>query len=182
MSLASHTFRFFYVRVPRTGSATYVHYLRGCFQPHLFQTEPQHASAVDLRQQFPKEWEEYRTFGFIRNPWDWLVSLFSSGVSATPGVDENWQGSRTGISHVRTNMDFETFVRQRKTGPMDWLADENAVIVDEIMRFEDLKQHWRVRASDYNPHGPYQDWYTDELANYVADRFYREVKAGGYVF
>lgn len=184
MSLASHSLRFFYVRVPRTGSATYCHYLRGCFGQLLFRTDPQHASAVELRRQFPEAWEAYRTFGFIRNPWDWLVSLYSSGVSATPGVQEAWQGNTVpGSDHrYRTNMTFDEFVRQRKTCPMDWLCDGKEVIVDEILRFEDFTMLWKIRASRQNPHPPYREWYDEKLAAYVAARFARDVEVGSYTF
>ena len=182
MSLASDKFQFIFVRVPRTGSATYYHYLRGCFDPYLIDVGSQHASAVELRGLWGEKWDQYQTFGFIRNPWDWLVSLFYSGVSATPGPAEAWQGNKTSDILCRTNMDFETFVRQRKTTPMDWLIDGKHIIVDEILRFEDFKSRWKVRVSSARGRPPYKSWYTPDLARYVGETFPLDIEIGKYVF
>lgn len=178
--------------MPRTGSTTYVHHLNAAFGPHLTQIGPQHATAAQLRDEWDPgwgcEWEELPTFGFIRNPWDWLVSVYNSGVSVTAGPPELWPGAPVEPPDApgahpgeRMNAPFDEWARQRLTTPMDWLADADGLIVTHVWRFEDMIQRTDIVKSDM-PHRPYREWYTPDLAACVAEKCRREVEIGRYVF
>lgn len=181
MSYVSFDYRFIYVRVPRTGSTTFCHYLRGTFGPTLVDASHQHATARQLRDALPEQWGEYRTFGFIRNPWHWLVSLYSSGVSAQAGdVIDHWQGNATPDPLVRTNMDWEGFVRQRVSTPVDWLVDENGeIMVDDVFIAEHFFEKWKLRANETKKKWGVW-WDDDELVEYVRHKFHREIEIGNY--
>jgi hypothetical protein len=185
MSLASEDAKFIFVRVPRTGSTTFLHYLTGAFV--LIDKGKQHASAVELRELWGAKWDEYFTFGFIRNPWDWLVSVYNSGVSVGAGIKEPWAGAPiepadTPGAHPgqRCNGTFEEWLYARQTTPADWLSDESGPIVDKIYCFEDWLPRWGVQKSAVE-HRPYIEWYNPDTLAYVEELCHREIAIGAYV-
>ncbi len=188
MCLISERYGFIYVRVPRTASTSCVYDLKQRYDDVLM-TGTQHATARELRDLWGPVWGTSFTFGYVRNPWDWLVSMYNSGVSSGAGVKEAWPGARIephdapGIHPgQRTEMAFPEWVRQRKTTPIDWLADENGgLLVKAVRRYEDFIEHASVKLSDV-PHAPYREWYDDDTARFVAARCAAEIELGGYEF
>lgn len=188
MSYISHDLRFIYVRVPRTASGTFTHYLEKFCATHAKPAGQQHASAIALAEIHAAQWPDYLTFGFIRNPWDWLVSMYHGNISASPFGKEPIPGrpQNTLSPHAapiqRVNMDFETWVRQRQSTPADWLADASGeIMVDEVRRFEDFIPDVPVKVGGKDrPH--YREWYTDDLAAYVESKCAREIEIGSYAF
>lgn len=181
--------RFIYIRVPRTGSTTLLHAIRAEYGD-VEQCGPQHISAVEARPLWGEDWDYRHKFGVIRNPWEWLVSVYNAGISssARSGIKENWPGGRVeppdapGIHPgQRMNMAFPEWVRGRKTTPADWLFDGDMPAVDEVRLFEDVIANCRERWSAM-PHSPYVDWFDDDLAEYVAGLCWREIEIGGYEF
>ena len=187
MSLASERIGFIFVRVPRTGSTSYCEHLERCFGPDLIDRGPPHASAVQLRELWGEKWGEYFTYGFIRNPWAWLVSFYNAGISESPFGKEPWAGKvvrRRGADEPleRGNATFEDWVRSRRATPIDWLSGGNGqVIVDRVYLFEDSIEGSEIHKSAVK-HAPWRDWYTPELADLVARKCCREIEIGGYRF
>ena len=186
MSLASDRIGFIFVRVPRAGSTTYSEMLRRCFGPDLIDEGGQHWSAVQLRALWGEKWDRYFTYGFIRNPWAWLVSFYNSGVSVSPFGKEPWQGSALGalrddVPVGRTNAPFDDWVHERRGTPIDWLSDETGLIVDRVYRFEDAIPGAGIHESAMK-HAPYRDWYTPALRDHVVEKCRREIEIGGYEF
>jgi len=165
-----------FVRVPRTGSTSFL------ADTGIQEIGPKHATARALRALFPQRWREAHTMGTIRNPWDWLVSVYNSGVSVGAGIKEAWQGPRRSMQDSeRVNFPFDEWVRQRQTTPMDWLADGEEIIVNEVRLFEDFIRTAKTHKSGF-AHAHYREWYSDDLADYVAGRCRREIEIGNYTF
>src|SRR3990167_450490 len=182
MSVSSETFKFIYVRIPRTGSSSFVHYLETTFGNHLQQIGCQHAAALELKSIYGQQWDEFHTFGFIRNPWDWLVSMYNANISDGARGKEPLPGGHNNGEMFRSNMPFEEWIYQRNTTPVDWLSDESGnVMVDEVRLFEGFIQQSKVRVG-MKPHSRYQDWYTPVLSQYVLHKCQREITLGGYTF
>jgi len=184
VSLASDELGFIYVRVPRTASGTFTTILKRDFGPYLIDRGSVHASAVELRAL--GNWDDCFTFGFIRNPWAWLVSMYNCGMWSGANVKERWPGNRIephdtpGIEPgQRDGMTFAKWVMLRKTTPIDWLSDTRGLIVDRVYRFEDFIRGETIREN-VEPHRDYREYYTDELAEYVAEKCKREIDTGGY--
>ncbi len=179
MSLMSVSGKFIYVRVPRTASTTHKNELARDY-PDIEQIGRPHASAWETC--LTGSWDLFHTYGYIRNPWEWLVSIYNSGVSETAGPPEKWQGTAGDNPMIRGNMSFDEWVRQRKTTPLDWLVDDKqAIIVDDVRLFEDYIKGEHELRSDV-ARAPYPEWYDDSLAAYVADRCSVEILIGNYTF
>ena len=188
MSAASETLEFIFVRVPRTGSTTFMHHLTEEFGTDLVDRGTQHAPAAILRALWGVAWERHFTFGFIRNPWDWLVSVYNSGISSGAEGKEFWPGAliepvdAPGIHPgQRMNATFGEWVRRRRTTPVDWLSIDGKLAVDRVYRFEDLIK-WATAHESAMPHAPYREWYTPDLAEFVAGKCRREILMGNYRF
>lgn len=180
MSISSETYKFIYVRVPRTGSSSFVHYLETTLK-HLKQIGRQHASAWELQPVYGHQWDEFHTFGFIRNPWEWLVSMYNANISDGAFGKEHLSGARGNHEMHRANLSFEEWVYKRHTTPMDWLSNKYGLLVKEVRLFEEFTRNSRIHVG-MQSHSRYQDWYTPELAEYVSNKCKREIETGGYTF
>lgn len=183
MTLACHLERWIYVRVPRTASGTFVQVLRD----RGAETErriDQHANAMQAREAWPECWDAYTTFGYVRNPWAWLVSMYNANLSNGARGKEILPGGAFVARNPmhRSNMPFEDWVLQRQTINFDWLTDEDdEVIVDEVRKMEDFIKTTHVHLS-HRVQWPYQSWYTPELRDHVAKKFGRVIQIGEYEF
>ena len=192
MSAASERLNFIYVRVPRTGSTTLTFHMDYAFGDLMTDKGGMHETAQGLRHLWGEDkWNNAFTFGFIRNPWDWLVSMYNSGVAASASEqNEPWPGApiepidTPGIHPgQRMGFTFDEYVRARITTPLDWLCDDDGIMVKHVWRFEELRDFSRAKkncAPRTRVH--YRDWYTTELADHVALKFKREIEYGKYEF
>jgi len=187
VAIYSKTGDFLWIRVPRTGSTSFLHHLNAAFGPEdLELVGRQHSSALEAMP------INCRSFGSVRNPWEWLVSFYNAGISvASSETHELWSGNliyppdTPGIHPgQRENATFEEWVRSEpRSTPADWLFDEAGenLLVDRVMLFEDFTRYAAVRLSAM-PHAPYREWYTPSLAAYVEVKCAREIELGGYRF
>jgi len=178
MSLASISLEFIYVRVPRTASTTFTARLREQFPYELIDVGTPHATSEELKRLWGPQWDTYFTFGFVRNPWDWLVSVYNSGfpMGEWPG-DKILPKDAPGIHPgQRMNYSFEEWVRKFDLSQADWLQG-----VDRVYKFEDFVRGEEMKKNVVK-HPPYQEWYTPELAEYVGSRYWWEVEKGNYEF
>ena len=103
MTIISHSRKFIFLKAPKTAGTTIEHYLSLYCDPEQgdLVSDPHPDSAFgstnrsisgaslyvhmpikrlrnDLNQRYPGQgiWENYYKFAVIRNPWDWLLSLF----------------------------------------------------------------------------------------------------------
>ena len=148
-----------------------------------------HATAHEIRQWLgPEEWERIFTFTFVRNPWDWQVSLYHF-----------IQNNR--LNHQRelvSSMSFDEYIRWRivedRQLQSTFVVDKQGnQIVDFIGRFENLTDDfefvcqrigWDLELPHENvsEHAEYRSYYSDETAALVADHFAEDIARFGYSF
>ena len=193
-----------FVHVPKTGGTSIEHSL----EPHLDKPfAGGHTTAAQFALICPAEWRDYFSFGFVRNPWDRLLSAYrylmqlppELGIEQQDFVRQRW---------LRYENDFEGFVGALAAEPTSiffvahlwpqvyYLCDPSGeVMVDFVGRYERLHEDWaRVchrigieaplphlrRTSERRP--PYTAVYTPRSREQVATLYRQDIEAFGYEF
>jgi hypothetical protein len=174
--------------------------------PDAIQVGFVHTLASEMREQLgPEQWEGYYSFGFVRNPWDRLVSWWGMyqdlprSLFAYPFWRYVLQRSHSFeefllicTDAVPTANTTESAVRPQ----WHYFADEQGKqIVDFIGRFENLQQDLDIVATQCGlPLGPpglfntarikrdYREFYTPVLRDLIAERFSVDIEKFGYSF
>lgn len=204
----SETRKFIAIHNQKTGSTSIHHHMQQTI-PDLAPLLPRHTFASDGIGLLGREaWEEYYSFGFVRNPWARLVSWYSM-IIERPGRGTN----NTFWEYVRHNShDFTSFIRNctaEITEPIDgymrsrsfvknqvdyFTDSRGAIAVSRIGRYENLDDDFNSILQDLgmpqhklawlNPtkSKDYRSYYTDETAAIVAKRFEKDIARFGYRF
>jgi hypothetical protein len=212
--MISHQHKCIFVQIPKTGSTSIRVLLGKPIRPHLNLWEikrlmesywpvrggrrnriiecfylmlPREQRLEMGRRQF----ESYFKFGFVRNPWDRVVSLYE----------------RREALEFRAQMTFDQFVDWIQyssstcihSSPhryqLDWFVDPNGkVLADFIGRFERLEQDWafvarKLGLNEKLPHSRanprsrhYTDYYTERTRQVVGEKFRVDIETFGYQF
>lgn len=164
-----------------------------------------HFTAQELRRAYgDAAWQRCFKFGFVRNPWDRLVSWWSM-IDANRDLVPPNGFFRYVLENART---FEEFIdrctdeisdsdggKSLLRNQIDYLTDgDGKIIVDFIGRFEQMQTDFDVvcrhigRAkldlprTNASRHASYVEFYTPGMVDTVADRFARDIAAFGYRF
>ncbi len=128
-----------------------------------------------------KQFETYFKFGFVRNPWDRVVSLYE----------------RTEALQLREKMNSSaTCVHSSPHRyQLDWFVDANGnVLADFIGKFERLDEDWafvakKLGVSENLPHqrpNPrarhYTEYYTSRTRGIISNKFKVDIERFGYEF
>ncbi len=152
---------------------------------------PQHLGALEWRTQLtPFIFNTLFKFAFVRNPWDWQVSLYHYCLQE-PAHPDN--------AFFQSLGSFEKYIEWRVTQTLEtqksFLVDEEGkFIVDYIGRFEnlsnDLEHVCQVLGFD-NVHVPhvnaskhkdYRTYYNNRTRQLVEEHFQEDIAAFGYTF
>ncbi len=150
-----------------------------------------HASARELRTFLGREvYERYFSFAFVRNPWDWQLSVYHY-VRA-------WKNHRD--HHLARRCTLAEFItRQIERGApnqLDFLVnDDGEIIVDRIGRFESLESDFHEileelglpatpleRLNSSGRRAAYRSVYDAESAELVRAHFARDIESFGFQF
>jgi hypothetical protein len=213
--MISHKYKCIFVEVPKTGSTSVRAILGKAYIPHLnlveiktlmenswthfggrknrilsalYQLVPRDRKIDIGRRQF----ETYFKFGFVRNPWDRVVSLYERGEPL----------------QMKDKMSFEEFVDWIQyssatcihSSPhryqLDWFVDGNGkILADFIGRFERLEEDWAFIAHKLgiatqilphrraNPRARhYTEYYHARTREIIAQKFRVDIEHFGYEF
>ncbi len=170
---------------------------------------PTHDPARVVRDQLGEElFGSYFKFAFVRNPWDWFLSLYSYFSQMTPA--HRWYINNMEIvqkvccfrsfEEFCVNLDWTGLQRDYYHGVCHFLEqhrfitdEEGAIGVDYVGRFENLDQDWtavceRIGVDAPLPHlnstkhGSYQQYYTPAAKDAVAEHYARDIEMFGYSF
>ena len=144
-----------------------------------------HASAAEIRDELGADrFDAMFSFGFVRNPWSRLVSLYHYKC-ATAGFDmrfDDWIGQ---LAHDEPRIPPQTHFLFSGAGEQ---------LVSYIGRFEKLPQDLDyigdkigvsftcVRHLNTTQHGHYRDYYDPRTADIVRRLFAPDIECFGYAF
>jgi hypothetical protein len=195
--VVSDRLRCIFVHVQKTGGSSIEVALRRHDPsiPEKPHNARRHLGARDLRELVGHEaWNASFTFGFVRNPWDRLVSWHSMCVQAPA---PNAFGR-----HVQAHFaSFEDFVMKpdatlaRTTVPqVDYLAGaDGEPIVGFVGRYESLHRDYAeigrrlgidgaLPHANRSAHRGYRDYFSAAMRDTVAARFAPDIERFGYTF
>lgn len=160
-----------------------------CFHHNGF---PVHVKASDLKAQLPEPiFGRFFKFAFVRNPWDWQVSLYHYMLQSK----EPWARAKLGkITSFEEYLESGLFKIERKS-QNQFVRDElGSVLVDFIGRYEQLQEDFnhvcdqleirRIKLPQTNRsiHHPYRNYYNSKLRDIVYENFRDDIELFNYDF
>lgn len=157
-----------------------------------------HAKAKDIKKQMGAEFDDYFKFSFVRNPWDWQVSMYHfllketdnphyEKVKAMSGFDEY-------LEWIVSTEEKTPYPKYATKFQKDMLLDtEGHFLVDFIGRYETLAEDFarlcnllQIKASlphlNKSQHRDYSSYYNDHSRQLVAEHFKDDIALFGYHF
>ncbi len=181
-----------FVHVPKNGGTSMRSVLRGDFaHARPFKSMP-HAMARKLRAHWGQRWDQAYTFGFTRNPWDRVVSLYhfrTHDKGVHPERFREWllQATNGLTTHARALLPA-----------WDMLYDEDGTqLVSYVGRYECIPEDFahvcrelgrpskrlpRANASRSPGQRAWWEYYDDELEAAVGRYYHNDVTYFGYRF
>ena len=205
--ILSHTHRFIFIHVARTGGTSIEQTLSGMVGMNFERTHTnaevlpdgncKHLSAREMKRIVgDRIWDEYFTFAFVRNPYDRLLSGWSfekALAGRVDWVDPEW----TAFNRFEDFLDALAADREGRIRSHDsqlaMLGDARTdILVDFVGRFERLQEDFdsacrriglpptRLSSTGRSPHRPWPEYYTQEREDAVKARFRDDFAAFGY--
>jgi len=183
-----HLLHFIFIHINKTGGSSIERALGAPFQ---------HLTALELRDRLgDRRWADRFSFGFVRNPWDRVVSHYhyrvktnQTGLGDRPIPFEEWVVRAYGEQDPAYCDQPKMFMPQFR-----WLCDhEDRQIVDFVGRFERLHDDFAevarrigIEASlphlKRSVHRDFRELYSAETRDLIGRRFEGDIERYGYRF
>lgn len=156
-----------------------------------------HASAKVTRDELGEPiFSDYFKFAFVRNPWDWQVSMYHFILKEKEHPHHQQVSTFSSFSdYVKWMIGEEKpFARGAKRFQKDMLCDElGNIIVDYVGRYENLDYDFsyicqflnlnaKIPFLNKSTHKPYQYYYDQDTYNLVAKYAKDDIDLFGYSF
>ncbi|MDA0789292.1 MAG: sulfotransferase family 2 domain-containing protein [Proteobacteria bacterium] len=175
-----HELKTIFIHIPRTGGTSIEIALAG---NNWFKIDPatKHIDHVQAKQVYADYWDDYHKFTVVRDPFEWLASLY---YSHNRGGDKTWD------EFVRAPNLFIN--EQQQTVQSDIIGDD----IDQILRFEMLSEDFALlcrnlgvertlthaQNSSEGTFEHYSELYSDEQRRIATDHFQRDLDRFHYRF
>jgi hypothetical protein len=202
----SYSHRFIFVHVYRTGGQSVSHALRPySYAPSRLARVPfmrrqidilrehyyGHIKAHELRAALaPEVFDTFFKFSFVRNPWDWHVSIYQFIVQRPEHPQHSF------ISAMRGFEDYLDWRINRQPPELQKefvLGESGELLVDFVGRHEALERdfttvcgHLGIEASlphrNRSEHLDFREYYTARTRELVAETYKEDIELFGYEF
>ena len=157
----------------------------------------EHKTAQEKIREIGRErWDKKWTFTFVRNPWDRVVSHYHHRVKTNQtGLGDKHIDFIEWVKRAYGSRDVTYYDKPKMFMPQtNWITDkEGKVVVDDIMRFENLENDFhkmlkKLGKSGTLPHvrksdrGNFRQYYDPETIEIVRNWFERDIEMFGYQF
>jgi chondroitin 4-sulfotransferase 11 len=191
--MISDQYRFIFVHIRKTGGTS----IEKVFEPTADATDVRHkhASLENYRKSYPRAFRRYFKFGFVRNPWDWLVSRYHWSRDTQHLFDFPFAEM---LRRIERREPLSAEASWLETGALlpQWsrLAVRGAIAVDFVGRYERLQQDFDVVCDRIGHpraglphvfatrHGHYTEYYDDAARAIVARVYAADIAAFDYHF
>jgi hypothetical protein len=156
-----------------------------------------HATALSTQKELGDlAFQSYFKFAFVRNPWDWQVSMYHFILKETAHTHHQRVKALSGFADYVKWMinEKKPFEKGATRYQKDMLCNKQGeVIVDFVGRFENLAddfnyicQHLNLQTSipylNQSKHQSYQSYYDDETYALIAEHFKDDIALLAYDF
>jgi|TARA_Y100000310_G_scaffold195674_1_gene195678 hypothetical protein len=197
--MIEHINKIIFLHIPKTGGTSIVNSIVGT-------SAHEHLDWRELKEKHKEYWDEYYKFTIVRNPFDWLVSMYHGMYGGDP---DTWPAFGDPHRTIASHMSFPRFIKDfrqaRAPGKPFSQVDIIGPEMDQIIRFENLgnefdklrtegrlvtKQGCLVRDLSHDNRSPsrkeksgeYKSYYTDELREIVERELEKDLKTFGYSY
>lgn len=163
---------------------------RLCIPHHRYRVFRNHPRALDMKNLLPAGvFDSCFKFAFVRNPWDWQVSLYYYMLKNA----EHFQHEL-----VKKMSGFDEYLDWRVNSQIglqkDFLVDQNGtMLMDYVGRFETLNEDFKQVCRKLNlnlelpylnqsGHRDYRSYYTPRTRDLIATHFRPDIEMFGYSF
>ena len=200
--MISHQYKCILVKVPKT-AGTSISMALNCahiLKPHrdikeikqALELNPKIGCSDNEEPNSIDPYDEYFKFGFVRNPWSRVVSLYNRKEGIQPSQTMNFDEF---VNTINYSSDVCVHPSQHKN-QLDWFTDlDGEVVVEFIGKFEKLESDWQkickklsvnikllhTRKNPFNQR-PYQEYYTDITREMIGDKFHVDIEYFNYEF
>lgn len=155
-----------------------------------------HAKAIDVKKELPEHvYRDFYKFAFVRNPWDWHVSMRNFILKETTHIKHEIVKSMTFEEYLEWVLKTKNpFPKGAVKFQKDMVMDKKGnIIVDFIGRYENLDADFQHVCQILNieaklphlnksAHGDYRAYYNRKSAAMVEDHFKEDIQLFGYSF
>ncbi len=169
--------------------------LNNIFERSILKSHPQpvynHASASEIISKLGKDvFNSCFSFGIVRNPWDWQVSMYQFGLEGTTNPRRRkFKGFGSFENYIRWRCQEDVHYQK------DFLFSENGEqLVNFIGKYENLDADFRricenvgidarlPKLNQSTRHKRFQEYYTPETMELVRRTFAPDIELFGYNF
>ncbi len=155
-----------------------------------------HARARDAQAEFGADYGDFFSFAFVRNPWDWQVSMYHFLLKEADNPRHDLvHGLGSFEAYLAWVMQTDKpYPKGATKFQHEMVVDDGGEIcVDFIGRYETLAEDFaKVRERlgiaaelpllNQSGHRDYREYYTPRMVDWVAEHFRRDIELFGYRF
>lgn len=158
-------------------------------QAYTFRSLEAHSTASQIRGHIGQDaWDAMYSFSFVRNPWDWQVSLYHFIQTNKFNYQRRMVSEMSFDEYIRWRVEEDRHLQK------DFLFDRDGrQLVDFVGKLEHLREDFstvceqigldlELPHENASEHATWRSYYTDETAALVAEAFRDDIETFGYSF